>query len=319
MSSRLLCTAILHLSCCLYLLSGTSIAEKHPLEAIRESMRTDFQERQHTFSHAMYGTQLDDVPIINPTIPNITPIPSGPPTNPITPPSQGSPTIPIPTTPAIPDPGSPITPIPPTPTIPGSPTINPTPNPNPTPTNPSGASQWCVAKQGAADLALQVALDYACGLGGADCSAIQPGQSCFDPNTVKDHASYAFNDYYQKNPAPTSCDFGGTAQLVRTDSSTGNCHYTSGGASPTTPAQPSPTFEPPATLMPPPPLDTPPSPIMLSPPTPVGSTQNPPGEPTVPEPTDYGAPTDSPNSAHLFSRNLILVMFSFLSFIATHI
>ncbi|VFQ97075.1 unnamed protein product [Cuscuta campestris] len=249
------------------------MAEKHPLEAIRESMRTDFQERQHTFSHAMYGTQLDDVPIINPTIPNITPIPPGPPTNPITPPSQGSPTIPGPTTPTIPnpDPGSPITPIPPTPTIPGSPTINPTPNPNltpnpnpnPTPTNPSGASQWCVAKQGAADLALQVALDYACGLGGADCSAIQTGQSCFDPNTVKDHASYAFNDYYQKNPAPTSCDFGGTAQLVSTDPSTGNCHYTSGGASPTTPAQPSPTFEPPATLMPPPTLDTPPSPISL--------------------------------------------------------
>ncbi|KAL2895544.1 Glucan endo-1 3-beta-glucosidase 1 [Bienertia sinuspersici] len=90
----------------------------------------------------------------------------------------------------------------------------------------AGGGAWCVANPSASEKALQVGLDYACGYGGTDCSAIQPGGSCANPNTVKDHASYAYNDYYQKNPSSTSCDFGGTAQLVHTDPSTGSCHYT---------------------------------------------------------------------------------------------
>uniref|UniRef100_A0A0E0NBQ7 X8 domain-containing protein n=1 Tax=Oryza rufipogon TaxID=4529 RepID=A0A0E0NBQ7_ORYRU len=69
-----------------------------------------------------------------------------------------------------------------------------------------GGGSWCVASP----TALQVPLHYACGHG-TDCSAIQPGGSCFNPDTVHDHASYAFNSYYQKNPIATSCDFSGTA------------------------------------------------------------------------------------------------------------
>ncbi|KAG8056114.1 hypothetical protein GUJ93_ZPchr0001g30228 [Zizania palustris] len=81
-----------------------------------------------------------------------------------------------------------------------------------------GGGTWCVASQSASPTALQVALDYACGYG-ADCSPIQPGGSCFNPDTVHDHASYAFNSYYQKNPTATSCDFGGTATITNTDPS----------------------------------------------------------------------------------------------------
>ena len=82
----------------------------------------------------------------------------------------------------------------------------------------SGAS-WCIASQSASQTALQVALDYACGHGGTDCSAIQTGQRCYNPNTIHNHASYAFNSYYQKNPVPNSCNFGGTAVITSTDPS----------------------------------------------------------------------------------------------------
>lgn len=111
------------------------------------------------------------------------------------------------------------------PTTPGSsPIVNPTsPDPPTTagPSNPgSSGGAWCIANPSASPTALQVALDYACGYGGTDCSALQPNAPCFEPNTVADHASYAFNDYYQKNPVPTSCVFGGAAQLSYTDPST---------------------------------------------------------------------------------------------------
>ncbi|XP_038887352.1 major pollen allergen Ole e 10-like isoform X2 [Benincasa hispida] len=92
---------------------------------------------------------------------------------------------------------------------------------------PSSGASWCIASQSASQKALQIALDYACGYGGTDCSAIQAGQSCYNPNTIHDHASYAFNSYYQKNPVPNSCNFGGTAVITSTDPSTMACQYTS--------------------------------------------------------------------------------------------
>ncbi|KAL2476589.1 Carbohydrate-binding X8 domain superfamily protein [Abeliophyllum distichum] len=103
---------------------------------------------------------------------------------------------------------------------------NPVMTPATTTTTPAGGS-WCVASKSVSQTALQVALDYACGYGGADCSAIQPGGSCYNPITVRDHASYAFNSYYQKNPIPTSCTFGGTAVTTSTDPSYDTCQYPS--------------------------------------------------------------------------------------------
>ncbi|XP_066382991.1 PLASMODESMATA CALLOSE-BINDING PROTEIN 1-like [Miscanthus floridulus] len=122
-----------------------------------------------------------------------------------------------------------------------------------------GGGTWCVASPSASPTALQVALDYACGYG-ADCSAIQQGGSCFNPDTVHDHASFAFNSYYQKNPAPTSCDFGGTATITNTDPSSGSCQYpsSSGGGQNMMPP-PSPTTMPPT---------VPPTPMTPTPPTP---------------------------------------------------
>ncbi|KAJ6893797.1 LOW QUALITY PROTEIN: hypothetical protein NC652_027769 [Populus alba x Populus x berolinensis] len=171
----------------------------------------------------------------------------------------------------------------PIPTTPPAGIMTPvTPNP-PASTNPtSSGGQWCIASTIASQNRL-AAIDYACGFGGADCSAIQPGSGCYNPNTLRDHASYAFNSYYQKNPGATSCVFGGTAQLTNTDPSNGNCHYAS--SSTTTPSTSSPVNPNPTTTTP-------------------ATTSFPDGPPAV-----YGVaePTGEPSSATSISCSLLLL------------
>lgn len=94
-----------------------------------------------------------------------------------------------------------------------TPTTPTTPSPKPT------ALAWCMPKAGASDAQLQLNLDYACGHG-IDCGAIQPGGACFEPNTVKSHAAYAMNLYYQSlGKNPWDCDFSQTATLTSTNPS----------------------------------------------------------------------------------------------------
>jgi hypothetical protein len=64
-------------------------------------------------------------------------------------------------------------------------------------------------------VALQAALDYACGAGATNCVPIRTGGACFKPNTLAAHASYAFNSYWQSYKSiGGSCDFGGAATIT---------------------------------------------------------------------------------------------------------
>ncbi|RWV81165.1 hypothetical protein BHE74_00055704 [Ensete ventricosum] len=79
---------------------------------------------------------------------------------------------------------------------------------------------FCVANSSASPSALRSGLDWACGPGSANCSAIQPGQPCYRDDNLVALASYAYNDYYRKMRAiGGTCDFGDTAMITATDPS----------------------------------------------------------------------------------------------------
>lgn len=91
-----------------------------------------------------------------------------------------------------------------------------------TPSRATGNSSalFCVAKADADSDKLQDGLNWACGQGQANCTAIQRGQPCYLPDNLVSHASYAYNDYYQKmQSVGGTCDFGGTAMTTAADPS----------------------------------------------------------------------------------------------------
>lgn len=80
--------------------------------------------------------------------------------------------------------------------------------------------QWCLPKAGANDENLQRNIDYVCGLG-IDCRPIQEGGACFYPNTVRAHAAYAMNAYYQATGRNEyDCDFDQTGATTISNPST---------------------------------------------------------------------------------------------------
>ncbi|OMO76956.1 hypothetical protein CCACVL1_15276 [Corchorus capsularis] len=78
--------------------------------------------------------------------------------------------------------------------------------------------EWCIADKQTPDEELKKALDWACGKGGADCSKLQVNQPCYHPNTIRDHASYAFNSYYHKfKTKGATCYFNSAAMITDLD------------------------------------------------------------------------------------------------------
>ncbi|XP_040384321.1 translation initiation factor IF-2 [Oryza brachyantha] len=89
-----------------------------------------------------------------------------------------------------------------------------------------GGGLWCVAKPTVPLDRLQEAMDYACSQDGVDCQEVSAGGSCFYPDTIAAHASYAFNSYWQKmKRIGGSCGFGGAAVLINSDPSYLQCRF----------------------------------------------------------------------------------------------
>lgn len=79
---------------------------------------------------------------------------------------------------------------------------------------------WCVVARGANKTALGSALSYACSQGNKTCDPIQPGGSCFNPNSLIRHASYAFSSYWaQFRKVGGTCYFNGLATQTIQDPS----------------------------------------------------------------------------------------------------
>ena len=92
---------------------------------------------------------------------------------------------------------------------------------------PNSGKRWCLPKPEANDENLQKNIDYVCGLG-IDCAPIKEGGACFYPNTVRDHAAYAMNAYYQTTAKNGyDCDFAQTAATTISNPSIALhlCHY----------------------------------------------------------------------------------------------
>lgn len=105
------------------------------------------------------------------------------------------------------------------------PVVFPPPTVPPPPHKAPNFPLWCVAKPTVPDPIIEEAMNYACG-SGADCASIGSSGSCFQPDTLFAHASYAFNSYWQRTKvAGGTCDFGGTAMLVSVDPSYDGCHF----------------------------------------------------------------------------------------------
>ncbi|XP_004241225.1 glucan endo-1,3-beta-glucosidase [Solanum lycopersicum] len=91
---------------------------------------------------------------------------------------------------------------------------------------PEVSKKWCVPKTDASDAALQSNLDFVCSSGIVDCQPIKDGGPCFEPNTVRAHAAYAMNAYYQANGGKDlDCNFINTGVVTNYDPSYEECKY----------------------------------------------------------------------------------------------
>ncbi|XP_031476299.1 probable glucan endo-1,3-beta-glucosidase A6 isoform X1 [Nymphaea colorata] len=105
------------------------------------------------------------------------------------------------------------------------------PLPKATNNRPYRGKIWCVADpavvgRGANARRVTDAVRFACSQGNQTCEEMRPGKGCSLPRTPVNHASYAFNAYWQQfRKSGATCYFGGLAVQTATDPSYGSCTY----------------------------------------------------------------------------------------------
>ncbi|KAL1547663.1 glucan endo-1,3-beta-glucosidase-like isoform X1 [Salvia divinorum] len=82
------------------------------------------------------------------------------------------------------------------------------------------SKQWCVLAPGAREQQMQAFLNTACSQL-VDCKAIRPGGSCYQPNTLENHASFILNLSYRRYG---QCDRA-IGIFSISDPSSGSCQY----------------------------------------------------------------------------------------------
>ncbi|XP_057752507.1 glucan endo-1,3-beta-glucosidase 3-like [Arachis stenosperma] len=87
---------------------------------------------------------------------------------------------------------------------------------------------FCIGNGVADPKMLHAALDWACGLGKVECSAIRQGQPFDEPDNVIAHSTYTFDSYYhKKGKTLDSCDLNGVVTISTTDPRVQNTSYRS--------------------------------------------------------------------------------------------
>ncbi|XP_073039288.1 probable glucan endo-1,3-beta-glucosidase A6 [Primulina eburnea] len=93
----------------------------------------------------------------------------------------------------------------------------------------SNGRLWCVVANVTANKTeLADAVAFACSQGNGTCDPIQPGGKCYNPNSLVNHANYAFTSYWtQLRSAGATCSFNGLAALTSKDPSYKSCKFPS--------------------------------------------------------------------------------------------
>ncbi|XP_051121780.1 major pollen allergen Ole e 10-like [Andrographis paniculata] len=93
--------------------------------------------------------------------------------------------------------------------------------------------KWCVPRDDATDVALMGIMAFVCNWKPDCCTGVLPGGDCYQPGqivkahlTIREHAAYVMNNYFQSRGGKDSdCGFSGFGMITDVDPSTPTCKF----------------------------------------------------------------------------------------------